>query len=329
MEVAEHEHLVEHVPVEVADDPVEVVAGLLEPLEVLQVPVALGDHDLDQRDALDELGRQDARRRVVAVHAGDSLVPVALRVLAEQDGLAGLDEVVDLVGGPARELVDDVAALGPAEQPRPVEQPRHAVHEVDVGLEGLADVRPLDLDRDDVAVVEAGPVDLPDRRRGERLVLEGREGDLGLGAELATDDLADLVVAERRDLVEQPEQLVAVGDRQDVVAQGQHLAELHPRPAETLEGEAESDGSGVVVGAREVQGGRDEQAEEHGDDVPDPQRVPEQGPHAAVGRTLGRPSVRRCAATASDRPVSRRRRRTRRGRAGSASPSLPPTRDRP
>jgi hypothetical protein len=40
-------------------------------------------------------------------------------------------------------------------------------------------VRPLDLDRDDVAVVEAGPVDLPDRRRGERLVLEGREGDLG------------------------------------------------------------------------------------------------------------------------------------------------------
>ena len=84
--------------------------------------------------------------------------------------------------------------------------------------------------------------------------------DLGLGAELLADDLADLVVAERRDLVEQPEQLVAVGDRQQVVAQRQHLAELHPRAAQLFEGEAQPDGSGPLVGARQVQGGRDEQA---------------------------------------------------------------------
>ena len=38
---------------------------------------------------------------------GDPLDLVALRVLVEQDGLARLDEVVELVGRPARELVDD------------------------------------------------------------------------------------------------------------------------------------------------------------------------------------------------------------------------------
>ena len=86
-----------------------------QPVEVRPVPVALGDHHLDQRDALDELGRQDARRRVVAVDAGDALVLVAPGVLVEQHGLAGLDEVVELVRGPARELVDDLAALVAAE----------------------------------------------------------------------------------------------------------------------------------------------------------------------------------------------------------------------
>ena len=36
--------------------------------------------------------------------AGDPLRPVAARVLPEEHGLAGLDEVVELVGRPAGEL---------------------------------------------------------------------------------------------------------------------------------------------------------------------------------------------------------------------------------
>ena len=112
MEVAEHIDLVEHVPVEVADDPVQVVAAGGQRLEVGGVPLPLGDHDLDQRDADDQLGRQDARRRVVAVDAGDPLDLVTLRVLVEQDRLPRLDEIVELVGRPARELVDDLATAG-------------------------------------------------------------------------------------------------------------------------------------------------------------------------------------------------------------------------
>ena len=107
VEVAEHVDLVEHVPVEVADDPVQVVAARGEGLEIGGVALALGDHDLDQRDADDQLRGEDPRRRVVAVDPGDPLDLVALRVLVEQDGLARLDEIVELVGRPARELVDD------------------------------------------------------------------------------------------------------------------------------------------------------------------------------------------------------------------------------
>ena len=282
VEVAEHEDLVEHVPVEVAADAVEVVAGRRQRLEVRTVAVALGDHHLDQGDALDQLRRQHPRGRVVAVHAGDALELVVPGVLVEQGGLAGLDEVVELVCRPARELVDDLAALDAAEHPAQVEQPGDRVHEVDVGLEDLADVRALDLDRDPVAVVEDRPMDLADRRRGERLPLEGDEDLVRLAAEFRQHDAPDLLVAERRDLVEQPEQLVAVRDREQVVAQREHLAELHPRPAQLLERDPHPDRAGSLVRPREVECRGDEQPEEDGQDVPDPSGVPEEVPHAAA-----------------------------------------------
>ena len=132
VEVAEHVDLVEHVPVEVADDPVEVVAAGGKLIEIGGVALALGDHDLDQRDADDQLGGQHARRRVVAVDPGDPLDLVALRVLVEEDGLPRLDQVVQLVGRPARELVDHLPAAGGPEDVAPVEDPGRRVHQGDV-----------------------------------------------------------------------------------------------------------------------------------------------------------------------------------------------------
>ena len=170
VEVAEHVDLVEHVPVEVPDDPVEVVAARREGLEVGGVALALGDHDVDQRDALDELGRQDARRRVVAVDPRDPLELVAARVLPEQDGLARLDQVVELVGGPARELVDDLAAAGRPEEVRPVEQPGHRRTSGRCRPASVSRMPgSLDLDGHRLAAVEDRAVDLADRRRRERL----------------------------------------------------------------------------------------------------------------------------------------------------------------
>ena len=84
-------------------------------------------------------------------------------------------------------------------------------------------------------------MDLADRGRRERLVAERLEDRLRVGAELLADDRADLVVRERRDLVEQLEQLVAVGRRQQVEAQREHLAQLDPGAAQALEREAQPD----------------------------------------------------------------------------------------
>ena len=59
---------------------------------------------------------------------------------------------------------------------------------------------------------------------------EGAEDHLGGAAQLLADDLPDLGVGEGRHLVEQLEQLVAVGGGEEVEAQGQHLAQLDPGP---------------------------------------------------------------------------------------------------
>ena len=158
-------------------------------------------------------------------------------MVVEHDGLPGLDEVVELIGGPARELVDDGARLRRAEEVEPVEQPAEGVHQADVGLEALADVRALNLHCDRFARVQDGPMDLADGGGRERSGLEGPEDLLRRAAELALHDLPDLVVRERADRVQQLEQLVAVGRRQQVEPHGQHLAELDPGPAELLERE--------------------------------------------------------------------------------------------
>ena len=48
-----------------------------------------------------------------------------------------------------------------------VEQPAERVHQLDVGLETLADTGPLDLDGDRLAAVEDRAMHLADRRRRE------------------------------------------------------------------------------------------------------------------------------------------------------------------
>ena len=73
----------------------------------------------------------------------------------------------------------------------------------------------------DAAANETGSNDVEDR--------------LGLAAELLADDLPDVGVRERRDLVQQLEQFVAVGGRQQVEPQGEHLAQLDPGAAQAFE----------------------------------------------------------------------------------------------
>ena len=286
VEVAEHVDLVEHVPVEVAHDPVQVVAAGGERLEVGGVALPLGDHDLDQRDAVDELGGQHARRGVVAMDPGDPLDLVALRVLVEQHGLARLDQVVELVRRPARELVDDLPAAG---------RPEDVASSPGSGWSSTSarcpPARVVRMPGRWTFTATASPLwrtarwTWPIEAAANDSWLNDRKMISGSAAELLEDDRADLVVRERLDLVQQPEELVAIGRRQQVEPQGQHLAELDPGAAQALEREAQPHRAGAPVGPRQVEGRGDEEREQDDEDAPDPTRVPEQRSHVASGRS--------------------------------------------
>ena len=195
---------------------------------------------------------------------------------------------------------------------------------------------PLDLDRDALAGV-AGPRDGPGRstRRRTTRSRTSRKTTSGSAAELLADDLAHLLVRERLDLVEQLEELVAVGGRQQVEPHRQHLAELDPGAAELLEREAHPDRAGSGSSAAGTAAREDEVAAEDADDLPDPARVPEQrSQRPQAQRASGARRARRRPAIGTDAgglAARVRGRRRRAGRAGAASGrrTRPPTRGRP
>ena len=149
---------------------------------------------------------------------------------------------------------------------------------------------PLDLDGDRFARRQHRAMDLADRCRRERLRLERPVDDLRDVAQLLAHDLTHLVVRERRHLVEQPEQLVAVGRRQQVVAHRQHLAQLDPGAAEPLEREPHADRSTRRRATPERDRRPDEIGREDRDDLPDPPWMAEQGPHRQVTMRPGPPA---------------------------------------
>ena len=261
-------------------------------------------------------------------------------MLPEQDGLARLDQVVELVGGPAGELVDHLAAARRAEDVRPVEHPGHRVHQVDVGLERLADARALDLDRDRLAAVERRP-DGPGRstRPRTRSGSNERKTVSGSAPSSCADDRADLGVGERRDLVEELEQLVAVGRRQQVEAERQHLAQLDPGSAQLLEGEPHPDRAAAAGRAPgRWSAGPMKNRKKTTRTCQDPARVPEQRPHAAsavsgAGQRMRSGVAPRAlpgaAGAGAASSVRTPRHRGGRGDGGSGARSPPPIRGRP
>ena len=315
MEAAEDEHLVEHVPVQVPDDALQVVAAGGEGGEVGPVAAPHGGQHLEQGDALDQLAGQHQGRGIAPVDPGDLLQPLPPGLLVEPGGLARLHQVVQLVRRPAGELVDHLTAARRAEEARPVQHAAHGVHQGDVGLQQLPDAGALHLDRHRLAAGQDGPVHLPDRGGGERLGREGAEDRLGGPAELPLDDLPDLRVGERADLVEQPEQLVAVGGREEVEAQGQHLAQLDPGPPQLLQRGAHPHRPGERPAAQQGQGRQEGGPAEDDQHLPHAWPVRQQQAHAGLRR--GRRPASRGAPPGAGRPTPpRRARHARRGRSG-------------
>ena len=89
--------------------------------------------------------------------------------------------------------------------------------------------------------------------------LNDRKTVSGSAPSSSRDDGANLGVGERLDLVQELEQLVAIGRRQQVEAEGEHLAQLDPGAAQALEREAQPDRARAFVPTGQVERRRDEE----------------------------------------------------------------------
>ena len=84
-----------------------------------------------------------------------------------------LEAEVQLLGEVVGEVGDDVLRGQPAAQLGQLDDLRDALQDLQVGGDPAADARPLDLDDDLLAAVQGRVVHLRDRRRRERLLVEG------------------------------------------------------------------------------------------------------------------------------------------------------------
>ena len=190
---------------------------------------------LDLR-ALEVLERQHARPRVGPEHLRDADVRVAGEVAMKGLGVPRLVPVVELLPDRAAELVHETARVDEVEGTYALLRDlRRLVEKLEVGLDLLGSVRPLHLHGDTAAVRERGVMDLADRRGGDRPLRELGEELLDRQAELGQDDLLDLVVRHRRDVVLQLPQLDDDVRRHDVRPGREQLAELHECRAELVE----------------------------------------------------------------------------------------------
>ena len=182
-------------------------------------------------------------------------------VRAEGLGVAALGEVVDLGARRRGELVDEGVDVGPvADRLVALQPPAHPAQCRQVDLDHLLDVGALDLDHHvgepllgRVGRVQPRPVHLPERRSGERRLVEPcvalgqRVGELRLG------EGTDRVEVLRRHLVLQTGELVGDLGRQYVEARREELAHLDHQPAHVDGERAEADGGAPVplrAGAR-------------------------------------------------------------------------------
>ena len=146
-----------------------------------------------------------------------------------------LEAEVQLLGEVVGEVGDDVLRGQPSAQLGQLDQLRAALEDLQVGGDATADARSLDLDDDLLAAVQGRVVHLGDRRRRERLVVEGGEQVLGVVAEVLDEQLVDFVGVCGRHPVEQAAELAAQLLAERARAGRDDLAELDVGGAEVGE----------------------------------------------------------------------------------------------
>ena len=164
---------------------------------------------------------------MAAVEVDEALLVVALLA------------VVELLAEPLLDLGDELGGVERAE--RLAQEHADQVGVLQVGGDRLGDARVLHLDGDrpfaaGVRVADHGPMDLADRRRGDRLGIPLEEELLGRTAELLGDHLGGELAAHRRGVGLQLGEGVAHRFGQPVVEVAGHLADLHQRALHAARG---------------------------------------------------------------------------------------------
>ena len=219
---------------------------------------------------LDVLHRQDPARRELEERLGHDEVLVVAGEVNEPEEVLRLPAVVELADERAAELAEQLAqAVRAADARALVGDLGDLAEDAHVVADRVADVGALDLDDDVPAGAGRRAVDLTERGRCERLLVEGGEEVLDPRAELGLDDLLDLLEGEGLDGVLEPGQCLGVRRREEVEAGREQLAHLDVRRTHALEvggeglrgllragvdGIVVADGELVELGAREQVG---------------------------------------------------------------------------
>ena len=165
-------------------------------------------------DAFEELHREHAARRELAIDFGDDHVGIRGEVAAHRRGVVGLVDEVQLHRDVLERLAHQDAIVEVALELRePVE---HRGHVAEIGADDAVDTRILNLDGASTAVVEARRMHLRERSRRQRRRIELGVDSLERAAKFALDLLADHRKRPRRNAI------VQAGERRDPFV-GEHV----------------------------------------------------------------------------------------------------------
>ena len=146
------------------------------------------------------------------------------------------EAIVELLSNGPRELVDDLPGVDEVERTHALlRDPGGLVEQCEVRLDPARRRRALHLDGDAFPVRQGGAVDLPDRRRSDRPLVEFEKQPVEGQPEILFDDLLDLGKRERSYVVLKAAKLGDDVRREDVRPRGQELPELHERRPQLVE----------------------------------------------------------------------------------------------
>ena len=208
---------------------------ILDRQPVLDVGIDTRGERVAQRVALDVVQSQDAARGELRVHARDDNVGVRSEQPPEQRGVCGFVAVIDFLAQAGFQFPGnfpgvEILAQHVAQDER--EDLQHRLEVLQIVLDRFVHPGVLDFHDDGLAAAQFGPVDLAERRRGERLFLEASEHPLRIRAEFAPELALDERILHRRHGRLDDRQDVHDLGREEFAAHTQHLDEFHERAAQ-------------------------------------------------------------------------------------------------